>query len=548
MITWLQRIFDRHKYLVVLLFTIVIVSFVFVVNESGGLGSRDGERPQEKYFGVDLGSAGQYRQLRYDILLSQLMLGRVVRDEQQIQALWEMRLPLLQIAQDLQIPGPTAQELPRFLEQFPMFQNEQGRFSHTALSSFEDMVRTDPKYSEEQFWRIVVENYQIQRVENLLSGSGYVQPFQVSKNLEQYTARWNVLLASQNYTDFQPEASEPTQEQLQEFYRSQSTVYELPEQRSGYAVRFRSADFLVEDAVEDRVLQQYFERNLQKYLVGEEQAVPEFAAVREQVLSDYRQQLATRGMVEQANEFVDYLYKAGSLPESDVLAAEVVRRKGTIQPLPAFSRSQAPAGSDLQPQDLLELFTLKAPAFYTTPAALNNQDYLILLQKEVIPARLPSLTEEGSEQLLERVKRDYAESEKRRRFREQGTEVVQQIREKLKEGGDFAEVAGNLGFTVAEFKGVSLMDQPEDFPQPQAASELYMELMRSQPHHVSRFVADADKGYVLYTQSIEHENSEVSDNFSQWIVRHLNQFYGSVLPRVLVGDYIFKETGFQSGR
>src|SRR5690606_7901166 len=160
------------------------------------------------------------------------------------------------------------------------------------------------------------------------------------------------------YETFDPGAIEVTEEELETYYRNNSMVYETPERRSGYLVRFIVEDFLGEDEADEQTLQQYFERNLQRYMTTEETALPDFASVKEQVLRDYRKSVATHNTVAAANEFVEFLYNEKTLPAQDSLTEVVLQHHGKIQSLPLFASGETVEGVDLLSYELMGMFSM----------------------------------------------------------------------------------------------------------------------------------------------------------------------------------------------
>jgi hypothetical protein len=534
MITWLQRIFDRHKYLVVILFTLVIVSFVFVINESGGLVNERDILRKEDYFGVNLNSQQTISHLRSDLRLIQIMYGdaRPMQIDEE-RSVMEYRLPFLYIAKQLNIPAPTGEQLVASLAQYPIFNDQNGKFSPQAVADFEDFLKSDPRFSPDQFARVISENYQIQQVQDLLMGAGYIPPYLVTKYLEINNARWDVLLASMSYEGFNPGEIEVSEADLEAYYRSNAVVYETPERRSGYLVRFVVDDFIANSEVDDKTLQQYFERNIQRYMSSDDAEIPEFASVKERVLRDYLKSLATRDAVTAANEFVEYLYGQATLPAQEDLSGEVSKHRGKIQQLPLFASGQAVEGVDLLPYELMGMFSI-GDSYYSKPLSREGQEYIILLCDKIEPAQLPPLADQ-----LARVKADYLEAQKRNRFREQGAKLAKEISEKVKEGGDFTKVASELGFSVKEFSGVGIGAQPEGFPG--NIAELNYELARSQPHQVSRFSSDLQNGYVLYFKSVEQ--IPATPEAAARVEQDMFRFYRGLLPTILFREYIMRNGG-----
>lgn len=534
MITWLQRIFDRHKYVVVILFGLVIISFVFVVNESGGFSGRDPRYGEQKYFGVDLSSAKQVVQLQRDVLLSLMLEGVDPANvpHHMIDQVWEaQRVPFLYIANELKLPGPDARTFNQYLARFPVFRGEDGSFSRSAFTAFIDKVDSNPQFSQEQLSRVLVEQYLIEQAERLVFGGQYIPEFHRTKFIEQHFTAWDVKLGVLDFAGFEPEIAISEQD-LDAFYRSNATRYETPEKVEGYVVSFKADSFQVEGEVSDSVLRSHFERNLPRFIPavaeGEKVEEPSFESVREKVLEDYLQRSRMRRISEAAGDFVSYLYEAGSLPEIEELNTQVAAHNGAIHKLAPYARGEQPEGAELSAELLARLFQTSG-RFYTDPFQ-NDGNYYILLREKLIPHELPPLAD-----VREKVEEDYRNMERRRLFREKGNELVSQLRDKVKEGSAFDEAAKGLAFDVEDFKGVSLLERAEGFPEEAA---LDRELVRMNDGDISSFIFGLQSGYVIYVASKEVKPTDESSITSQMLNRQFEYFYSQFLPSHVFRSYI----------
>lgn len=534
MITWLQRIFDRHKYLVVILFGLVIISFVFVINESGGFSGTDPRGREQEYFGVNLASAKQVTQLQRDVLLSLMLEGidPAHVPHHMVDPIWEtQRLPFLYIANELKLPGPDARAFNEFLARYPVFRGENGGFSASAYTAFIDKVESNPQFSLEQLSRVLIEQYLIEQAERLVFGGHYIPDFHRRKFLEQHFTSWDLKLATLDFSEFNPEISVSEQD-LEAYYRSNATRYEIPEKVSGYLVRFNPGQVEGPAEVSDNALRNHFERNISRFTPavseGEQPAIPDFDAVREKVLEDYRERARMRQVSEAAGDFVSYLYEAGELPSIEELTNEATVRRGEVVAIAPYANGEKPEGTDLSAELLSRLFQTGGRD-YTDPFQYEGS-YYILVREKRIPRELPALAE-----LHDQVERDYRMDERRRLFREQGSDLVGQLRSRVSEGGDFAEVAKDLAFEVNDFNDVSLLERAEGFPEEAA---LDRELIRLGNQEISAFVSGLDAGYVIYVTDREVASADENSFTSQMLNRQFEYFYQQFLPSSVFRHYI----------
>lgn len=534
MITWLQRIFDRHKYLVVILFGLVIISFVFVINESGGFSGTDPRGREQHYFGVNLSSAKQVTQLQRDVLLSLMLEGidPAHVPHHMVDPIWEtQRLPFLYIANELKLPGPDARAFNEFLARYPVFRGENGAFSASAYTAFIDKVESNPQFSLEQLSRVLVEQYLIEQAEQLVFGGHYIPDFHRRKFLEQHFTSWDLKLAILDFSEFNPEITVSEQD-LEAYYRSNATRYEIPEKISGFLIRFKPDQVVGPAEVSDNVLRNHFERNLSRFTPavseGEQPVIPDFDQVREKVLEDYRERARMRLVSEAAGDFVSYLYEAGDLPAVEEMTAEATTRRGEVVVLAPYANGEKLEGIELSEELLSRLFQTGG-RYYTDPFQ-HEGNYYILVREKRIPRELPALEEQH-----EQVEKDYLLDERRRLFREQGTDLVSQLRARVSEGGDFAEVATELAFEVKDFNGVSLLERAEGFPEEAA---LDRELIRLGDQDVSAFVSGFDAGYVIYVSERQVAPADNDSFTSQMLNRQFEYFYRQFLPSNVFRGYI----------
>jgi len=338
MITWLQRFFERHKVFVVIAFGVVIIAFIFVINESGGLGGR--QDPPAKMFHVDLNSPRD-REIERQNVMTLLELTGIPREMvnlTQVDEFWERRLGLTYLADRLGLPGPTRQQLWEMITTFPIFQDAEGNFSERRYDDFLDQIAASPSMTQSQFIRALVTQYRGDLVEGILLSSAFVQPFHRERFLEDNFSTWNGLLARLDYAGFEPEI-EVDEEGLEAFYRLNASRYERPARVAGQVILFRGGG---EVEVTEEQVRAYFDHNARRYGLGpDEDADLIFEMTREQVEADLQESLRRNRLADATNRLTVQLSAMRTLPEQEKLAGLVAEAGAELIPIGPVSTSSA---------------------------------------------------------------------------------------------------------------------------------------------------------------------------------------------------------------
>lgn len=499
MISWIQRSFQQHfKWLFLLLLAVVIVSFVFITNASSGLGHNTRQAPARPFFGVNLSSPEDTQQLFKDATLSVQLQGAPIRDENELEQYSLQRHAALHLADQLNLPEASAEELTRHIQTLRLFSGPDGKFDAVRYAEFRDTLKTNPQISEGDIARVLSDDVRYQKVLKLLSGPGYVLPADVAQQLRRSEATWTLEAVTVDYASFSPKI-DVTDEALSQYFEYNAPRYEIPAKVGVSYIDFPASAYESKVEVTDAGLRAYYESNPARFPKPADDAksiVPstpdsDFDAVRHQVEQAYRNERARALAMAAASDFAVELFDQKVDPET--LDAFLSKHGLTRKSVAPFDAASVPAelGSDRR---------IAAAAFQTGPQhpfsdPVNTpRGAAILVWSENVPATQPELAA-----VKERVTADYIEAEKRKLFVEAGRTLRDALAARLKTGASLSDaVAASSDVIPAKLStkswpSFSLARPPQDFDY-----SLYGAIDSLQKGELSQMVATGEKGVIAY--------------------------------------------------
>ena len=142
MISWLQTVMQKHyKWLFSILLVVIIVSFVFVIGNTGQGYSSGTQYESTKFYGYDLGrNSRDIDNFSKWISISLELNGQ--RNSQVAQVL--DRMVSLNLADSLNIPDPTSEQMKEYITNKSAFINPaSGEFSSDAYLKFIDNLESN---------------------------------------------------------------------------------------------------------------------------------------------------------------------------------------------------------------------------------------------------------------------------------------------------------------------------------------------------------------------------------------------------------------------
>ena len=508
MISWIQRTFQHHFRTVFgVLLAVTIISFIVTIGAGPGIGRGDRRDVKRDFFGYNLASQEDMGLVMNDASLSiELQVGYGDVDQEQVKTYALDRVAALKLAEQWAIPPATSSEITDLIKGLRIFAGADGQFDVSRYNAFRDNLKVNSRTSEADIVRVIGDQVRVQKVQQLLDGPGYVQPADVKRQLLRTDTAWTIATATVDYASYAP-AVGATDAALEAYYHDNAVKYQVPPRILASYVDFPAADYASQVKVTEGEIRSYYDANPGQFpgpkdkpaaKPGQPSAKPaapdtaaDYAAVRPQVEAalklDHAKELAAKAASDLA--FALYEGKTAASPE---LESFLALRKLAAKPLAPFSQESGPAelGGSADVTDAVA--KLDAQHFFSE-AVPTNSGAAILIWKGAVPARQPALAE-----VRDKVRADYTENEKRKRFVDLGRTLRGLIESRMKAGDPFdkavaaAQASQGAKMEAKALPTFTLRDRPQDLSQSVAGALEHLE-----KGQVSEMIMDGDKGIIV---------------------------------------------------
>jgi peptidyl-prolyl cis-trans isomerase D len=528
MISWIQRSFQHHfKVVFGVLLTVTIISFIFTIGAAPGIGRAGPKTLKQQFFGHDLTRQGASDQLFSDASISvQLMAGFGALsniDSADLQRYAYQRAAALALADQIKIPVPTRDDIVGHIKLLPAFANPDGQFDAGRYATFRDNLKTNPRLSEGDIYRVVRDDFRVGRVQQLLAGPGYVLPVEIKEQVVRSDSLWTIAIATADYTAFKPEIS-VNEDALKRFFDDNAFRYNVPARVAVDYVEYRAADFMSAATVTDADVRTYFDENRSRFPVPSEKkaegdkkpgqpnaATPDnpdavFAAVRPAVEQALKTERAMRLAARAAADLTVAIYEQRLKPGMPAFNEFLAKSKLTARQVAPFHRETVPPDLGWTPQIVDQALQLAAdrPVSDALPSAAGS---LVLFWRETLPTYRPELA-----QAREHVVADYRENERRKQFVEAGRMVRSQIEARLKTGDSLEQAAAAVTALKLDVKSLPSFvsrQAPKDIEQFEFGA-----IGRLESGQISDFLLSEDKGAFVYVK--ERKLPDLAENTLQY--------------------------------
>jgi peptidyl-prolyl cis-trans isomerase D len=502
MISWIQRNFQRHfRTIFALILGVMIVSFIFTIGSTPGIGHSDSNRTRSKpFFGYNLESTDDQHRVFGDAALSVYLRYRVpVNDMARLEPYALQRTASLALADQLHIPAPSEDVLADYIKTMGAFANANGEFDPNLYSTFRQtqvLPGFDSPATVADVSRVLVDDWRAEQVKKLLGGPGYVLPGDIKAQLAREDTQWTLAVASADYAKYAP-ALAPTPAEIEKFFEANPDRYQIPDRVSVDYLAFPAADFLPQVNVTDAEVRDYYDANPARFpkpAASKPLAKPtpdgDFAIVRPQVEAALKLERAQNRAAQAASDVALALYNekiTGVTPQLDAFLAEHHLALKSLAPFPADAPPAELGGS---PEAANQAFRLDKNHFFSDAIATPTGS-VILLWKETIPAYTPPLSE-----VQDKVTADYKEAQKKNLFiSDLGKTVHDQLAAHLKAGDTFNQAVAATGVKLETktFPPFTQRQPPKDL-----AKAIRDNLDRLEAGHVSDLIFSDNKGWFVY--------------------------------------------------
>jgi len=556
MISWIQRSFQHHFRVVFgVLLAVTIISFIFTIGASPGIGRAGPKTYSQLFFGHDLSKQGTSENLFGDAALSiQLQVGYLGGDSSQIQEYGLQRTAALAVADQLKLPAPTRDELANHIRGLQAFAGPDGQFDANRYASYRDSIKANPRNSEADVSRVLNDDVRFAQVRRILGGPGYVLPGEIREQLIRADSKWTIAVATTDYADFKPEIP-VAEDALKRYYEENSFRYTVPPRVGVDYVEYRTSDFLPAVALTPAEVRAYYDEDPARFpkppepkAEGDKKAAqpdaakpsnPEadFAAVRAQVEQTLRTERASRLAAKAAADLTVGIYEQKLRPHTPAFDDFVAQNKLTLKSVPPFQAEEIPPGLGWNPQ-IIDQAQKLTPDRPVSDALSATNGSLVLFWRETLPSYQPELA-----QARERAVADYRENERRNRFVAIGRTVRAQLEARLKAGDSLEKAAAAIGqvkLSVQDYPAFVRHQPPKELGQSPALAALD----RLDQGQVSDLIPTADKGLFVYVREKKNPDlAETAPSFTAMqaaIAQQSANLASSLLLREMVADELKK--------
>ncbi|WP_158277313.1 peptidyl-prolyl cis-trans isomerase [Opitutus sp. ER46] len=523
MISWIQKYFQHHfKTIFAILLAVTIISFIFTIGASPGIGRGDRRYVDREFFGYNLAMAGDQQRLMGDATLSiNLQVGAMMGlDNDQVQQYAFQRAASLHLADTWHIPASTEAEIKEAIKKLRMFAGQDGQFDPKAYATFRDNLKNSKGgVNAADIARVIGDDVRMEKVNALLAGPGYVLARDVRAQLERADTTWTLAIATADYASFAPDFK-PTDVQLTKFFEDNVFRYEIPPRVVATYIEFPAANYVANVKITDAEVRAFYDANPARFPkpAAAKPADPkapanadaDFAAARPQVQATLIRERA-QSLAQKAASDVAVAIFESKIPNGPALEGVLAGRKLQPKPLAPFTREAGPAELGNSPEIADAAFRLNKDR-YISDALPTPNGAAVLFWKDIEPARKPPFVE-----VRAKVLADFTENEKRKRFVELGKVAKSQIEARLKAGDAFdkavaaAGSSSGLKFETKSIAPFSLRSRPQDLDY-----TLLTALEQLSKGQVSDMVLSPDKGVLVYAQDKKLPDlSEANPKFAE---------------------------------
>jgi|GEM_PF-4342999 len=490
-----------------LLLAPVIVAFVFTITPArSGLTKAD-SLPEIDYFGYNLASDRDLRTIFLGAEISAwIQSGRRPYSQEMVEDFAFNRTAFLAMAENLNVPGPNDKQLRDYLTTKRAFIGNDGKFNEQLYFIFKNAIQADSRISQERVAQTMSEDYRIEQVQQAMIGPGFVQPFEVKKQIELLNTLWSVNVASLGYDEYNPFIL-IEEAKLLNYYENNKFRYEVPSRIKVTAIVFSLIDFRSSiSAPEDSELESFFNSQPSRFKnesdSNEENTENEFtfSDVKDKVREAYLDEKAGQLTAEAADDFTLRLYRDKIEKYSEAFNQLIIEQNGHKASIPLYSRTDPPTDTKISRQALIDAFNLDERRYFSDIIKTQDGSAVIIYDNKA-EKYIPSF-----DAVRKSILTDYEESERKRLFIEEGKTINSKLTTAMNEGKLFSVVAEDLDLTVETYKDFTRREPPDEFN-----FSLFTSVENLPPGDVTPMLFIENKGFFVHL-----ENKIVPENSSQF--------------------------------
>lgn len=513
MISWLQKVLQKHyKWLFSVILAIVIVSFVFTIGASPGIG-RASARSQKNYYGYNLNSPQDVQKLLIEANISNLFsTGQYIAHPQVAQQLAFSRPPLLYLANSLEIPAPNEFQLEDYIKSRTLFKNPLGNFEYSKYNEFLASLKDNERMNEVLVRQVLSEDYRIEQARKILSGPGYVLPYEVQFRTQQQNTLWSIDVATLKISSLINNV-QVNDDALVNYFEKYKLNYAIPPRTVVSYVLFpeNKFEYLTKKPTNEE-LKDFFERNVSLFPDADSNKKP-FEEIKEKLIPIYKKNQAQKLAMDAANDFVYKIYEQNVSLNSEKFKRMLEEYGLVLIDIQPFHKNSMPKNTPIAAKDLETAFTLSNHHFFSD-AIQTEKGPAILFYKETLSIEYPSF-----EKIKDKLKERYIADQTLILLKEKTEQLEKEFKEKAKLDSSFATLAHANGLDLSEFNNFKIVEAPKGFDK-----SLLTDLITLNQHEISKGIMRDDASYFLYVRKKEIPAFEKENEASQKLYKQLQEF------------------------
>ncbi len=550
MISWIQNHLIRHgRWIFLTLLAVIIVAFVFTIGNTPGCTSNQSAYTQQHFYGYDLNSPHEMRIVGEKVSLSAMLnTGRPIQNESHFQAQLTSRIAKLHLADAIGMPAPNARTLEHYIKTRAAFRGPEGQFSRDAYTRFVDMIESNPRISQGLLVTVLEEDYQLDQINRVLAGPGYVLPSEALAQTQRNETFLKLTTAAIGYTDFHPEITSD-EAALQAYYTANRDRYEIPERiRASYLI-FPTHQYREQVLAPDEAsLRAHFIANRARFVAAYEAdrsdpQVPEvdrpesepspvtFEDVRAAVATELITEAAQRLANQAAQDFAYTLYRKEI--KLDTAAFHELLASADLELIEIAPYTAKEVAHQALPAKLLESAFLLSESRYFSDAYALEDGFGVLIYTGRIAPKIPEF-----EAVAAIVRTDYTAEEKRRQFSAAGERLSNELKLKLDAGIPFVDAAEALDLTVTAHAGFKVSEPPRTLSQ--AALQQAQGMSSGE---LSPMLTSGDRGIFVYVEEKNVPEIAADDEMLMQSQDFLKRYASYISSNALVSELIAR--GFE---
>ncbi|MDR2420350.1 MAG: SurA N-terminal domain-containing protein [Puniceicoccales bacterium] len=454
MISFLQRILQKHhKWLFSILLFVIVVSFVFTIGASPGIGTGRKRAKQENFFDYKLDSERDRNALFQETWISAMLQQTPIFFEAQLQNLAITRAMELYYAKELRLPDPSEAQLKEKIQQMPLFFSKKTQAFDPAI--YEKILQGllgNPRITPAVVQKALSDDWKIAFVRDALGRQGYAFISQAKEALAKAETQYTFDLLSFSPSPDEDEDIEVSEEDIHHYVAQHSEAYLEPESYRLAFIEFNPEQYRPSIPVATKELLKKFYFDHKADFASLEEGSDE---LKQAIIESYERSQSLAIATQKASDLAYQVYEQELTPEHDALKALLEQYEVKLETLPIFRPGKYIDDERFSPDSLSIATTLDEERAFSDPIKMKNGSIAILVLQETI---LPHLAD--FEDIRETALADLQKERRREHFRQQ-CEGISKALSAIPEPHnreDFEERTQAMGLSLKTFSQLKLKD------------------------------------------------------------------------------------------